>query len=261
MKKLIAVVLLLLVAAIASAQDADKKEDSFNTTKEFKSRIFTLEHRSPRSLIPALQLLGSGFKGSSINHSEELKTITVRDFPENIASLEEAIKRLDRPTAPAPDVELKISVLIASKKPLPAGAAAVPDELAPVVKQLQSTLSYTHYGVMAATIHRTKTGNGIEGSGVAEADLLGMTADQNRPILYTYRLRGIVASGGDSAKVDVSEFNFSMRVPIDLGNNNVQYQNVGFETPVSLRQREKVVIGTTTMRDKALVVIVTAQVQ
>ena len=51
-----------------------------------------------------------------------------------------------------------------------------------------------------------------------------------------------------------------MRVPIDVGNNNIQYQSVGFNTPVSLRQGEKVVIGTTTMRDKALVVVVTASV-
>jgi hypothetical protein len=44
------------------------------------------------------------------------------------------------------------------------------------------------------------------------------------------------------------------------GNNNIQYRSVGFETPVSLRQHEKVVIGTTTMGHKALIVVVTANV-
>ena len=46
---------------------------------------------------------------------------------------------------------------------------------------------------------------------------------------------------------------------VDVG-GSVQYQAVGFETPVSLKQGEKVVIGTTTMNDKALVVVVTAKV-
>jgi hypothetical protein len=257
MKKLIAA--LLLVAAVAGAQETETK-DTFNTNKDLKSRIFTLENRKPRELVPALGLLGSGFKGANISVSDELRTLTVRDFPENIAAIEDAIKRLDKPNAPLPDVDLKISVLIGAKKPL--AGAAIPDDLAPVVKQLQSTLSYTHYGLLTAAVHRTKIGSGVEGSGVAEATLLGLTADQSRPIFYTYKLREItVPKTGDDAKVDVRSFDFSMRVPLDLGNGNVQYQNVGFETPVSLRQREKVVIGTTTMNDKALVVVVTAQVQ
>ena len=48
-----------------------------------------------------------------------------------------------------------------------------------------------------------------------------------------------------------------MKVPLDVGDGKVQYQSVGFETPVSIRQGEKVVIGTTTMRDKALIVVLT----
>ena len=64
----------------------------------------------------------------------------------------------------------------------------------------------------------------------------------------------------DRPTLDVEKFNFSMRVPIDIGGGSIQYQSVGFETPVSVRQAEKVVIGTTTMRDKALVVVVTAKV-
>jgi hypothetical protein len=62
-------------------------------------------------------------------------------------------------------------------------------------------------------------------------------------------------------KLDVDNFEFSMRVPLELGGaGNIQYQNVGFKTPVAVQQGEKVVIGTTTMNDKALVVVVTAKV-
>jgi hypothetical protein len=39
-----------------------------------------------------------------------------------------------------------------------------------------------------------------------------------------------------------------------------QTQHVGFNTPVSIHQNEKVVIGTATMGDKALIVVVTATV-
>ncbi|HEV7242311.1 MAG TPA: hypothetical protein VGQ36_23980 [Thermoanaerobaculia bacterium] len=247
MKKLIIAILLVANAAFA--------EDTFNTNKDYKNKVFTIQHRDPRVITAAVKLLGSGFKGADLSMNEELRTITVRDFPENIAAIEEAIGRLDRPAAPAPDMELKISVLIGSKTAL--ANAQAPDELAPVIKQLQSTLSYPHYGLLTTTVHRSKTGTGIEGSGVAESTLLGMKAVDSRPIFYTYKLRGVTVG---EEKVDIGNFEFSMRVPLDLGGGSIQYQSVGFETPVAVKQGEKVVIGTTTMNDKALVVVVTAKV-
>jgi hypothetical protein len=259
MKRILCLIAMLSIVLTTSAQDA-KKEPEYNTTREFRNAVFTLQNRNPNAIASAVKLLGSGFQGAGISLNEELRTITVRDFPENVAAIGDAIKRLDQVAPPERGIELKISVLIGSKTPL-AGAAPVPEELASVVKQLQSTLSYAHYGLMTSTVHQTKTGSGIEGSGVAEATLLGMTADQSRPVFYTYTLRDVKLGGApERPTFDVQRFSFSMRVPLDLGNANIQYQSVGFDTPVSIRQNEKVVIGTTTMRDKALVVVVTAKV-
>jgi len=110
-------------------------------------------------------------------------------------------------------------------------------------------------------VQRTKPGNGLTGSGVAEPTLLGMTARAGQPVFYNYRLRRITSTSGEKPSIDIESFDFSMRVPIDVGGTSgTQYQPVGFETPVSIRQNEKVVIGTTTMGDKALIVVVTATV-
>lgn len=258
MKETIAILAaILLSTATAFAQEA--KQEDFNTIKEFKNKVFSVQNREPRTIASAVKLLGSGFKGAGLSVNEELKTITVRDFPENLAAIEEAIKRLDRPAAKEPDMEMKIAVLIGSKTPL--SGASVPDELASVVKQLQSTLSYTHYGLMTTTVHRTRIGIGIEGSGVAEATLLGMTAVQARPIFYNYKLRSITYSASsEQSSIDIGNFQFSMRVPMNVGDGSIQSQPIGFETPVSVRPREKVVIGTTTMGDKALIVVITASV-
>jgi hypothetical protein len=253
MKKLIAAILLTATAAFAQ----EKTEPEYNTVREYKNKVFAVENREPRSIAAAVKLLGSGFKGSGLSVNDELRTITVRDFPENLAAIEEAIKRLDKPVAKTADIEMKISVLIGSKSPV--GGPAVPEELQPVVKQLQSTLTYTHYGLMTTTVQRTKPGAGIEGSGVAEPTLLGMTAVQERPIFYSYKARSIALGSSSEASLSMDNFEFSMRVPLDVG-NSIQYQSVGFQTPVTIRQKEKVVIGTTTMRDKVLIVVVTASV-
>jgi len=258
MKRLIAIPLLVLLAAAAFADD-EKKAEEYNTTREFKNRVFDVRNRNPRDLYTSIALLGSGFKGAAINVNQEMHTITVRDFPENIAAIEDALKRLDRPAADTPDIEFRLAVLIGSKTPLKGNP--VPDELAPVLKQLQATLRYTEYALMTTTVHRTTTGRGLDGSGVADAALLGLTVNQERPVLYRYKLRDIAsAPSAERAAIDISNFEFSMNVPIVLGGGSVQYQSVGFETPVSIRENEKVVIGTTTMGDKALIVVVTATV-
>jgi hypothetical protein len=258
MKRFIILIAALLISASAFAQE--KAAEEYNTVREFRSKVFEVHNRDAREVASSVKLLGSGFKGSGLSVNNEMHTITVRDFPENIAAIEGAITRLDHAIADAPDIEMKISVLIGSKTPL-AGAATVPEDLAPVVKQLESTLRYAHYGLMTAVVQRTKPGNGLNGSGVAEPTLLGMTAQEGKPIFYNYRLRRITTNSGERPSIDIENFEFSMRVPIFAGKpNETQYQPVGFETPVSIRQNEKVVIGTTTMGDKALIVVVTATV-
>lgn len=256
MKRLITLIAILLLALPLLAEEPKKSGEDFNENRAFKNKVFDVQNRDPGDVANAIRLLGSGFKGAGISVNSQLRTITVRDYPENIAAIEEAIKRLDRAEA-APNITFNIAVLIGSKTPLP-NAAPVPEELTAVVKQLQSTLRYTSYGLLTATIHRTKPGMGIESSGVAEPALVGMTVKEGRPIFYSYAFRQISAA---EKMLNVERFSFDMRVPIDIGNGGMQYQNVGFNTPVSIRQNEKVVIGTTTMGDKALIVVVTANVE
>ncbi|HEX9160331.1 MAG TPA: secretin N-terminal domain-containing protein [Thermoanaerobaculia bacterium] len=253
--RIVLTVFLLVLPALAQ-ESAKRTEDDANENRSFKNRIFEVQNRNPNDLASAIKLLGSGFKGAGISINPQLHTITVRDFPENIAAIEEALKRLDKPES-SPTVVLNLAVLIGSKTPLP-NAPAIPDELAAVIKQLQSTLRYSHYGVLTATMHHARLGASIENSGVAEPALVGMTAKEGNPVFYSYRLQQI--SAGDKT-LNVERFSFEMRIPLQVGDKGVQYQNVGFNTPLSIRQNEKVVVGTTTMGDKALIVVLTATIE
>jgi len=248
--------LLLLVALGAFAQDKTETR-AYTTTKDFKNRVFELKHRDPRTVASAVRLLGSGFQGADLSVNDELRTITVRDFPENIAAIEEAIRRLDQPLAGQPAIEFHVYVLIGSSSPTT--AHELPPEIVDVVKELQATLRYSSYGLMTTSIHHTRPGNGLEGSGVAETNLLGMKAD-SKPVFYNYTLRHIsVAQDAARKTVDVDSFRFAMKIPLAI-DGKTQYQDVGFDTPVTIREGEKVVVGTTTMGDKALIVVVTARI-
>jgi hypothetical protein len=258
MKASAPLLLALLLAAAPTRAAAQAPGPPIDTQRQLHTRVFEIQHGNPESLRDAVALLGSGVGGARMSVNQELRTLTVRDFPENLATIEQALGRLDRPAAASPDVELTFSVLIGAESPLP--AAPLPADLVPVVRQLQSTLRYSHFGLLAATVHRTRAGAGLEGSGVADASLLGMTPNEERPILYRYRLRRLGVTADDPPQLDVDELDFSMNVPIATGDGTFQYSPVGFTTPVSIRQGERVVIGTTTMGQRAVVVVVTARI-
>jgi len=226
--------------------------------KGFKGRVFEIKHRDPEGLAQVLRPLGSGFKGATITANREFKILSVRDFPENIAAMEEAIKRLDTPEARTPEIEFTIHIVIASNGD---GAGSdVPAELGSVIKQLQSTLRYKTYTVMTSAIHRGKEGpNTVANSGIAESKLLGITTPQAQPIFYNYSLSRISLEGAMTAQV--GNFNFRMKAPLVMNSNgSISYESIGFDTPVSVHEGEKVVVGTTSMGDKGLIVVLSARV-
>ena len=247
--------------ASAQTPQATQRSPDYVEEKGFKGRVFEIKHRDPDSLAQILRPLGSGFKGATISANREFKILSVRDFPENIAAMDEAIKRLDTPEARSPDIEFTVHIIIASNGE--ASGGEIPSELGPVLKQLQSTLRYKTYNLMTSAIHRGKEGPvRVENSGIAESRLLGVTTPQGNPIFFNYSLQRISLDGAaTSATVQVGDFNFHMRGPLLLGaGGQIAYENIGFNTPVSMREGEKVVVGTTSMGDKGLIVVVSAKV-
>jgi hypothetical protein len=266
--KLAVIVLCLAFSSTAMAQQptpAPQASSDANASRPiglFKNRVFQLKYRDPESLLSVIRLLGSGAGGSSMSVNSEYNTITVRDFPENIATIEEALKRLDTPAPPTPGLEFHVHILIATN-----GAATsssqFPPEVSDVVKQLQTTLSYKNYSLMTSAVLRAKEGAaGISNKGVADFKLITEGAARNSPIFYEYYARQIKIDGTASNQpaIQIGAFSFSMSIPVETATGVLNYERVGFETPVNMREGEKVVVGTTTMQDKGLIVVLSARI-
>ncbi|MGH9798985.1 MAG: secretin N-terminal domain-containing protein, partial [Blastocatellia bacterium] len=123
----------------ASNQQVTKPEPQYVDFNGFKGKVLEVKNRDPRSLVSLLTPLGSGFKGAVLSANSEFKTITIRDFPENIATIEEALKRMDvqmpaKAAEPSrPDVEIYGYVLIASQGD--AAGSDYPKAIEDVIKQ------------------------------------------------------------------------------------------------------------------------------
>ena len=259
---LIALALLLTTAASAAAQDNKssvqspfkRDDDEYVTQKMFQNRVFDVKNRDPQALSRVLYPLTSGFKGATVSPNQEFRTITVRDFPENIAVIEEAIRRLDTPEAPRPSVEFKVHILVASNDE--SVANKYPAELSEVVGQLQSSLGYKNFGLLGSQVVRSKEGRDTSNRGVADPKAAG---DASRfAITFVYNLHGVTLDGaGSRPRVQLEEFGMEMVMPIQRGSDYTP-TNVGFRNPVTLREGEKVVAGTLSVADKSVVVVISA---
>ena len=254
-RMLLALALLVLAAPAALAQtEASRQEDNYVTQKMFQNRVFDVKNRDPQSLVRVLAPLTSGFRGAVVSANPDFRTISVRDFPENIAVIEEAIRRLDTPEAARPSVEFRVHMLVASNDET--AGNRYPAELSDVVKQLQTSLGYKNFSLMGSQIVRGKEGRGDNTNrGVADIRVANDTPANKSPVYYSYNLSNVSLDG---ARIQVEQFSMEMNVPLWLGGDKIVYQGVGFKNPVALREGERVVVGTTSIADKTVVVVLTA---
>ncbi len=249
-KSLTSLVLTLIVIPAVLAQQPtptpDKPKDDFVTERQFKSKIFEVKYREPSSIANVLRQLGSGFKGAGISPNNEFNTLTVRDFPENLATIEEAIKRLDTPAAPRSSVQMHMHVLLASNRTGAAAAGEIPAELKDVITELRGTLTYKNYELVTSVLQRlTETNRGLNGNGLAQIPgaQSNLTTAQYE---YFVSQLSFVPSASGAQTIQIQDFTFT------LVGDGIRGR---VQTALNLRDGEKVVVGTATINDRALIVV------
>jgi type II/III secretion system protein len=254
---LTALALILIVNSALFAQQPTptaqtRPEDNYVTEKGFKSKVFTITNRDVNSLGSVLKPLLSGFKGATISASTEFKTLTVRDFPENIVTIEEAIKRLDTPAAPRANIEMHMHVLLASNTGSSGATSEVPAELKDVITQVRETLNYRNYELVTSVLQRlTETQRGLQGSGLAQIPGVQPGAPMTTANYeYVINAVSLVQNPSGAPTIQINEFMFV------LAGERLRAK---VQTALNLRDGEKVVVGTASINDRALIVVLIAR--
>jgi type II secretory pathway component GspD/PulD (secretin) len=250
------------IAQQPTAQPAPRAEDNYVTEKGFKSKVFEVKYRDAESLGRVLRQLGSGFKGAAVVANTEFKTITVRDFPENLATMEEALKRLDVPGAPRPNVELHMYVLLASNSSAyttPANAE-IPNELKVVLTQMRETLNYRNYELATTIVQRlTETQRGLRGKGTTDVSRSPNPAERSQlPYEYSINSVTLASNSTNATTLQIGEFTFSTGWSVAASKAGVD-DRTQIQTSLNLRDGEKVVVGTATLGERALIIVLTAK--
>jgi hypothetical protein len=258
-------ILLLNISALSQQKQEPAKSPEYVDIPTFKGRIFEIKHGDPHSIASIIEPLGSGFKGAVIKPSREPKLITVRDFPENIAVIEEAIKRLDVPAPPKPpqppgdrppNLEMRMFLLIASN--IEGATNQYPDELKDVLKQLQSTLNYKNYYLLTPVVQRIFAPAGARGEGVTTVGT-PLFEKQIRAV-YWYNIKQFRPEYpfAETKTFFLNDFDFSIAGASD--NERDVFGKAKINNQLMIRDGEKVVLGTASLLDKALVLVLSVKV-
>jgi hypothetical protein len=236
-------------AAAPTAPPADVAPE-----KGLKGRIFTVTHRDPEALARILRPLGSGAHGALISPDSGSGTISARDFPENLAVMEEAVKRLDVAEPVPADVDLKIHILLASNRP--DATAAVPEDLKEVLAALKGTLLYKSYALVTTFVERVNDRSRFAEAGIAALPFPAAPGKEAPAIQIECDARRLTIEPGTAGAGVVRLENFSLTA----SGQNGFVGRASFRTDLTLRPGEKVVVGTSSLGDRGLVVVVSASV-
>src|SRR5262249_47934930 len=211
------------LAQTGAEQKKDEKAPAQDARK-FAVKLFEIKYRSPNSLRESIQALGSGSPTAVIYANEGLKTLTVRDFPENIAAIEEALNRLDVPDKSPVSLEFQLHLIAASMTP--SEKASLPKILEPVVEQLKSTLKFTNYRYVSSALNRVSDRGKIESSGVTGSLFpipIGAANPSYVPLYYHYGLSRVSLTQDAAGKesIQIESFGFGIQVPVRANNNTV----------------------------------------
>lgn len=229
--------------------------------KAMKSQVFVIKYADPIALCSLLGPLGSGVQGARMywESGRGINAISVRDFPANLAAIEAAIQQLDIPATArqSQDVDLQIQVFFASRQP--AADSELPKDLDPVIRTLRSTLGYQGYTLAASFSQRVRVNEDRDrqGRGQIDGSILGLgTAKEPHSLLLDWMLqRGITlqAPANEPATFAMPRFQINLKdLPAHL-------DLASMDTGLTLKEGEHVVVGTTTVKDHGVIVVVSAR--
>ena len=151
-----AIIVRAVVDCAAPGGAGSKKEDQKSNAPSDRPRIqklFLLKYADPNHVASLLAVFNASIRPDSDMHALAVETIP----GPTMGAIEEAIQRLDVPSAAAKNIEMTAYLLIGSET---AGTepSAMPKELDAVVAQLKNAFAFKSYRLMDTLALRTRVG-------------------------------------------------------------------------------------------------------
>lgn len=246
MKKLL--LALALMALPLVAQDQKKEEPKEPPVQ----RLFVLKYADPNQVSNLIRVFTGNVTPNAAMHA-----LAVSATPAAMAAIEDAIKRLDVPASAPQNVELTAYLLTGSDADGMSGT--LPKELDNVVAQLKGTFAYKNYRLGDILTLRGRTGQRHSTSGSGGSVMIGNVA---QPVFPQFSVNSIGV--GEGGTIHIDGLQVGNRVPVMTGTSSeskINYQEVGLDTDVDIKEGQKVVVGKVGLNpNEAMFVVLVAHV-
>jgi hypothetical protein len=224
-----------------------------------ETKVFILQHATPRVLADVLQVFPATITYSRFGPQPQ-SALAVSAPPAVMAAIEETIKRLDKPPAPARGVELTGYIVEALAD---APTMDVPPSLEPVVAQLRETFTYQGYRVIDTVVARS--------SGDTATHVQGVTSPSpDRLIAYELSVSRIeVATTDEGSRILLRQLAFSA-IPVRRSPGGFLSPPPGqgsgaraeFRASIELREGQQAIVGKAGLGDSgnALLLVLSARI-
>jgi len=244
---------LLSITLPLAAQEA-KKEDEKITAQPatpWAQKLFLLKYADPAKVADLLRVFNA-----TVSLNSDMHALAVKTTPgPSMAAIEEAIQRLDVPSAASKNIDMTAYLLIGGET-VGTEPSAMPKELDSVVAQLKNAFAFKSYRLLDILALRTRVGQRASTSSVGRPIQMG-TGLAAPTTQFRINSAGI---GSDETTVRIDGLNLQSRIPMATGQGSFGYQDVGLQADVDIKQGQKVVIGRVSVGESALFLVLTAQV-
>lgn len=199
------------------------------------------------------------FGRSELTSNRELKVLVLTSTPEQLALVEETIKRFDIPPLSTRNIEVTAYLLVGEETNT---GAKIPSDLEGVVKQLKSVFPYSSFRLQDTLVVRCRDGR--------EGSVNGMAPSKSSPHqspLYNLAFRSLrLVAQGNQRIIKIDGLSLGGKIPVEqgVGGGTIQYQYIdtGIHTDVDLLEGQKIVVGKSTVdgSNNAIFLVITAKV-
>jgi hypothetical protein len=209
-----------------------------NQRANWTSKMISIKNNVPNSTLQALCIFRA-----EIVPQPALHIISVRSPQDQMAAIEDAVKRLDVPQQGPRSVELTVYVLVASDRDETL-LKETPSSLKPVVDQLKSLLSYKQYYLVDTLIGTEVDSRRLNLNG----SVIGLRMPPEATDSYTFTANVLIGNGDPLiSMVRLSPIGYSM------GNG------VAINTDIDIPFGKQVVVGKATSGARAFILVASAK--
>jgi hypothetical protein len=248
MKRILLAFILLALPMAAQEQKQEQKKEERAENRPVQ-KLFVLKYADPSQIARLMQVFGG-----SLTPNSEMHALAVLANPETMKAIEEAIQRLDVPTAVPKDIELTFYLLVGGEAENPI-AGAVPKDLDSVVAQLKNAFAFKSYHLLDTLTLRTRAGQ--RASTTSSGGAMQMSS-VSYPVTTSINLNAATV-GPDGTTIRIDGMRAVIQVPLMSGGGGINFKDLVLSTDLDIKEGQKVVVGRIGIsHNQALFLVLTA---